>query len=56
MDIDVSSLWAWLQTLPFWAVFGIVAAMAALILLPEFIIRAWDRKRIQRCQRQWMDQ
>jgi hypothetical protein len=36
------------------AAFGIVAAMAALILLPEFIIRAWDRKRIQRCQRQGM--
>jgi len=55
MDIDVSSLWAWLQTLPFWAIFGIVAAMAALILSPEFFIKSWDQKRIKSCQRQWIE-
>ena len=55
MDIDVSSLCAWLQTLPFWAIFGIVAAIAALILLPELFIKSWDQKRIRSCQRQWIE-
>src|SRR3954454_24413100 len=55
MDIDVSSLWAWLQTLPCWAIFAIIAAIAALILLPEFFIKSWDRKRIKSCQRRWVE-
>jgi hypothetical protein len=52
MDI-ASSLWAWLQTLPFWAIFGITAAGAALIFLPELFMSLWNRKRIKNCRRQW---
>src|SRR4051812_36073043 len=55
MDIDVSSLWTWLQTLPFGAIFAIIAAIAALILLPEFFMKAWDQKRIKSCQRRWVE-
>jgi len=55
MSVDVSGIWAWLQALPFWAIFGITAAIAALILLPELFLNLWNRKRIKSCRHQWAE-
>src|SRR5690348_1022968 len=50
MGMDVASLWAWQQTLPWWTICAVVAGV---ILLAEFWINWWDRKRITSYQRNW---
>jgi hypothetical protein len=48
MGMDVASLWAWRQNLPWWTIFAVVAGV---ILLAEFAINWWDGKRIRSYQR-----
>jgi hypothetical protein len=55
MNLHVPGIWVWLQALPFWAILAIIAAVAALILLLEFFINLWDRRRIKSCQRRWIE-
>jgi peptidoglycan/LPS O-acetylase OafA/YrhL len=55
MKLDVPDIWVWLQALPFWAIFAIIAAIAVLILVSELFINLWDRRRIKSCQRWWVE-